>query len=125
MLYIRSKPGVIAYKDHVIVMGGGYTDNDDDDSIHVMNYHEMQWKEVPVHLPVPMYNITPIISGNYITIVGYSDHACQTPSYQIPIRGITSPTDILPWKKIKPNSLKHIYCSLGYYNPPVILGGKL
>ena len=123
MLYIRSKPGLITYKDHVIVMGGGYTDNDDHDSIEVMNYHEMQWKEVPVHLPVPMYNITPIISGNYITIIGYSDHARQTASYQIPIKGITSPIDLLPWKKLSP-TMHYNTSVVPYSNPPVILGGE-
>ena len=124
MLCIRSKPGVITYKDHVIVMGGGYTDNDDHDSIEVMNYHAMQWKEVPVHLPIAMYNITPIISGNCITIVGYSDHARQTASYQIPIRGIiTSPKGLLSWKKLSPTT----HCNTSvvpYSNPPVILGGE-
>ena len=123
MLYIRSKPGVVTYKDHVIVMGGGYTDNDDRESIEVMNYHEMQWKEVPIHLPVPMHNITPVISGNYITIIGYSDHKRQTASYQIPTMAITSPTDILPWKKLKP-ATHYNTAIVPYSNPPLIIGGE-
>ena len=122
MLYIRSKPGVITYKDHVIVMGGGYTINDNHDSIEVMNYHEMQWKKVPAFLPVPMFNMTPIISGNYITIVGYSDRARRTASYQMPIKGITS-TDLFFWKKLSP-ATHYSTAIIPYSNPPVILGGE-
>ena len=104
MLCIRSKPGVITYKDHVIVMGGGYNDNDDNDSIEVMNYDEKQWKEVPAHLRIPMYNITPNISGNHITIVGQSDRTCQTPSYQIPIRGKRITNIYTSLEKLKPTT---------------------
>ena len=73
MLHNRGKPGVITSDDHVIVMGGGSGPDTDLDSIEVMNYRQqLQWKEVSLHLPVPMWNITPTISGDYITIVGYS-----------------------------------------------------
>ena len=123
MLYVRSKPGVVTYKEHVIVMGGGYTDNDDHDSIEVMNYHEMQWKEVLVHLPVSMHNITPSISGNYITIIGYSDHKRQTASYQISTMAITSPINILPWKKLQP-ATHYSTAIVPYSNPPLIIGGE-
>jgi len=122
MLHVRSKPGVISYQDHIIVMGGGYSLGDND-SIEVMNYHQPQWKEVSVHLPAPMYNITPAICGEYITIVGYSDHARQTKSYQIPVKDITLSKNLPSWKEL--NSPTHYNTAIiPYSNPPVIVGGE-
>ena len=123
MLYIRSKPGVITYQDYVIVMGGGYSLHNDHDNIEIMNYHQMQWKKVAFHLPTPMYNITPTISGKFITVVGYSDHARQTASYQVPVKDIISPKDLPSWKKL--NSTTHYNTAIiPYSDPPVIVGGE-
>ena len=123
MLCVRSKPGVITYQDHVIVMGGGYTLYNDHDSIEVMNYRQRQWKEVPARLPTPMYNIIPTISGKCITIVGYSDHARQTASYQVPIKSLITPVDLPSWKKLE-QTTHYNTTIIPLSNPPVIIGGE-
>ena len=43
------------------------------DTIEIMDYDCLQWKEAFVHLLLPMYGIKPTICGNNIAIVGY-DH---------------------------------------------------
>ena len=123
MLYVRCKPGVVAYENHVIIMGGGYNLNDNHRSIEIMNSHEMQWRKVTVRLPVPMYNLTPAISGKHITIVGYSDQTRQTTSYQILLSDIISPKDLPTWKKL--SAATHYNTAvIPYSNPPVIVGGE-
>lgn len=123
MLYVRSKPGVISYQDYIIVMGGGYNLCDNRDNIEVMDYRQPQWKELAVHLPVPMYNITPTISGKYVTIVGYSGHTRQTKSYQMPVKDITLPKDMPYWKELNPPT-HYNTATIPYSNPPVIVGGE-
>ena len=126
MLNTRYMPGVIAYNNYVIVMGGKSSPDKIHDSIEIMNYHnELQWRDVSVKLPVPMWRITPTISGDNITIVGYSDAGCHRKGcYQIAIEEIlnqplsTSPT----WKML---SFAQYYdtATVPYSNPPVIIGG--
>ena len=123
MLYVRSKPGVITYRDYVIVMGGGYDLHRDHNTIEIMNYIEKQWKLVPIHLPVPMYNITPTISGKLITIVGYSDYARHTACYQIPVKHIVSPKDMFSWKPLH-STAQYNTAIIPYSDPPVIIGGE-
>ena len=85
MLHNRSKPGVVTSHDYVIVMGGGSSPDTILDNMEVMNYHHLQWREVSVHLPVPMYAIKPPISGDNIIIVGYNTATGRyTGCYQIP-----------------------------------------
>ena len=95
MIHNRHMPGVITYNDYVIVMGGKDSLDTDHDSIEVINYHQqLQWKEVSVHLPVPMWCINPTISGDSITIVGYSGTKGRSNgSYQIPVDKILSSID--------------------------------
>ena len=67
MLNKRFKPGVITYHNYVIVMGGmsspGCSSTDTiHDSIEVMEYHDdLQWKEISLHLPIPMWAIKPTV----------------------------------------------------------------
>ena len=133
MLHNRSKPGVITSDDHVIVMGGRSSLDTDHDSIEVMNYHQqLQWKEVSVHLPVPIWGIKPTISRDSITIVGYTQGASRyTTHYQIPIEEIISSldqplsTDAVTgqWKEL--SSAAHWEtATVPYSNPPVIIGGR-
>lgn len=123
MLYVRSKPGVVSYREYVIVMGGGYSLDDDHDNIEIMSYHERRWEVVSARLPVPMYNINPTISGEYITIVGYTNHARQTESYQIPITDITSSKNSACWKSLG-SATHHNSAIVPYSNPPVTVGGE-
>ena len=131
MLNIRFKPGVITYNNYVIVMGGNCSADNIHDSIEIMDYHhELQWKNVSVKLPVPMWAIKPTISGDNITIVGYS-HAGGRNSgyYQIAIKEIldqplsTSATSN-KWKKL---SYAQYYdtATVPCSNPPVIIGGDV
>ena len=133
MLHNRSKPGVITSDDHVMIMGGKSSPDTVLDSIEVMNYHQqLQWKEVSIHLPVPMWNIKPTISGDYITIVGYAQGKSRyTTHYQIPVEEIISSLDqplstgavTGQWKKLSPAAHWNT-STVPYSNPPVIIGGS-
>ena len=133
MLHNRGKPGVITSDDHVIVMGGKNSSNTDLDSIEVMNYHQqLQWKEVSVHLPVSMWNIKPTISGDYITIVGYSQGGSgYSTHYQLPVEEIISSLDkplstgavTGQWKK-RSSATHWNTTTVPYSSPPVIIGGS-
>ena len=132
MLHIRHKAGVITSDDHVIVMGGKSGPDTDLDSIEVMNYHDqLQWKEVSIHLPVPMWSIKPTISGDYITIVGYSDNKGDNKGYyQISTQEILSSLDqplstgavTRQWQELSTATYWHT-ATVPYSNPPVIIGG--
>ena len=132
MLHNRSKPGVITSDDHVIVMGGGNSPDTDLDSIEVMNYRQqLKWKEVSVHLPVPMWGIKPTISGDYIIIVGYTSDLTYTTVYQITTQEIISSLDqplstgavTRQWQELSAATDWHTVI-VPYSNPPVIIGGK-
>ena len=132
MLYNRAKPGVTTSHDHVIVMGGRSTDDIIHDNIEVMNYHQLQWKEICVHLPAPMRAIKPTITGDYITIVGYATATGRNNRcYQIPVQDIMSSLDqplstgavTSQWKKLLP-APHYNTVTVPYSNPPVIIGGN-
>ena len=131
MLHNRHKPGIITSHDHVIVMGGKSTVDTDHDNIEVISYHQLQWKEICVHLPVPMWAIKPIISGDYIGIVGYGQGSSNyITHYQIPVQDIISSLDqplstgtvTSQWKKLSPAPHWNTV-TVPYSNPPIIIGG--
>ena len=133
MLHKRFKPGVRTSDDHVIVMGGGSSRDTDLDSIEVMNYRQqLQWKEVSLHLPGPMWAIQPTISGDYITIVGYNDNKGRNKGhYQISTEEVISSLDqplstgavTRQWQEL--SSATHWNTvTVPYSNPPVIIGGQ-
>ena len=129
MLHERFSPGVITYHNYVIVMGGMSSTDAIHDSIEVMEYHDLlQWKEVSVHLPVPMWAIQPTMLGNNIIIVGYSDaEGRSNEHYQITIDEIVSSLDQpLPtgtkWKKML-HATHYDTVIVPYSNPPLIIGG--
>ena len=130
MLNKRFRPGVITYNNYVIVIGGNSSPDNIHDNIEVMDYHhEVKWKNVSVKLPVPMWAIKPTISGDNITIVGYS-HAGGRKNgyYQIAIEEIldqplsTSATSN-QWKMMSPSPY-YDTTTVPYSNPPVIIGGR-
>ena len=133
MLHKRYKPGVTTSDDRVIVMGGGSDPDTDLDSIEVMNYHhQLQWKEVSLHLPVPMYAIKPTISGDYITIVGYIDNEggnkeCYQISTEEVIPSLYQPLSTgavtTQWKVLSA-ATHYGTATVPYSNPPVIMGGQ-
>ena len=136
MLNKRFMPGIITYHDHVIVMGGQSSPDTTLDSIEVMNYHqqELQWSEVSVHLPVPMWNIKPTISGEYITIVGYDTATGYSNGYnQIATEEVmsslnqsssTGAASTTQWKKLSAAPYYNTV-TVPYSNPPVIIGGSV
>ena len=130
MLHKRFKPGVITYHNYVIVMGGTSSPDTIHDSIEVMEYHDLlQWKEISIHLPVPMWVIKPTISGNNIIIVGYSatTEGRSKEHYQITIDEIISSLDQplstgTKWKKML-HATHYYTVTVPYSNPPLIIGG--
>ena len=129
MLNKRFKPGVITYNNYVIVMGGKSSTDNIHDNIEVMDYHnELQWKNVSVKLPVPMWRIKPTISGDNITIVGYSDAGGRRNGcYQIAIEEILdqplSTSAISNQWKMMSSAPYYDTTTVPYSNPPVIIGG--
>ena len=132
MLHNRHKPGVVTSHDYVIIMGGKSSPDTILDNMEVMNYHHLQWREVSVHLPVPMWAIRPTISGDNIIIVGYSTatKGCYNGCYQIPTEELIlsfdqslSPGAVpVQWKKL--SAATHWgTVTIPYSNPPVIIGG--
>ena len=131
MLYNRSKPGVVTSHDYVIVMGGGSSPDTILDNMEVMNYHHLQWREVFIQLPVPMWTIRPTISGDHITIVGYDTTTnSYNECYHIPTKKLIlsfdqslSPGAVpVQWKKLSATT----HCTtatIPYSNPAVIIGG--
>ena len=95
MLRKRYRPGVITSHHHMIVMGGKSGPYTILDRIEIMNYHEkLQWKEISIHLPVPMWAIKPIISGDNIAIVGFSNtRGCNKGYYHITTQELLSSLD--------------------------------
>ena len=130
MLHKRLKPGVITYHNYVIVMGGGSSPDTIHDSIEVMEYHDqLKWKEVSVHLPIPMRGIKPTISGNNIIIVGYSHAGGRSNEhYQITtddmISSLDQPLSIgTKWKEML-HATHYYTVTVPYSNPPLIIGGS-
>ena len=132
MLNKRFQPGVITYHNCVIVMGGGSSPGTIHDSIEVMEYHnQLQWKEVPVHLPVPMLAIKPTILGENIVIVGHSGGVFSRSHYQIAANEVISSldqplsTDTVSTKWKKMFAATHFNtATVPYSDPLVIVGGK-
>ena len=132
MLYKRFKPGVITYHNYVMVMGGTSGSGTYHDSIEVMDYHDqLQWNEISVKLPVPMWHVKPTISGNNIIIVGYDTAGgLYSEHYQINTDEIISSLDqplstsavSANWKQYSPATYWRA-ATVPYSNPPVIVGG--
>ena len=132
MLYNKSKPGVVTSHDYVIVMGGKSSPDTILDNMEVMNYHHLQWREVSVHLPVPMWAIRPTISGHHITIVGYSTATNRyNGCYHIPTEELIlsfdqslSPGAVpVQWKKLSAATHWNT-TTIPYSNPAVTIGGS-
>ena len=131
MLYNRYKPGVVTSHDYVIVMGGKNSPDTTLDNMEIMNYHHLQWREVSVHFPVPMWGINPTTSGDDIIIVGYyttTNSYCAC--YHIPTEELTlsfdqslSPSAVpVQWKKF--STATHFRtATIPYSNPSIIIGG--
>ena len=135
MINRRLKLGVITHNNYVVVMGGINNAGTILDSLEIMDYHHHreEWKEISVHLPIPMWTVKPTISGDSITIVGYNrtqvNRSCGY--YQIKVEEILSPLDQYlstgaksnQWVKLSP-AQHWDTATVPYTNPPVIIGGN-
>ena len=131
MLHNRIKPGVATSSGYVIVMGGKSCSGTILDNVEVMNYHLLQWSEVLVLLPVPMWAINPTTIGDNIIIVGYSTATGRKNGcYQISTAEIISFDQSLSpgavpvqWKKL--SAAKYFFTTIiPDSNPAVIIGGS-
>ena len=123
---VRYKLGVATYHDIVIAMGGKSDPLTIHDSIEIMNFrYNLQWKDVSLHLPVPMWNIKPTLSGENVTVIGYS-HAGgrNNGSYMIPVASLLGhPLSSNKWNEMCPTPY-HNSATVPYSDPPVIIGGS-
>ena len=129
LLSVRSRPGVVAHLEYVIVAGGGKGDDAlvVQDDIEVLNWIENScWKKVSVNLPVPMYGFTPSIADDYLYIANYigDDMVFSTEAYKIPVKYIIAPeVQEYEWIALTPTS--HFKTSLmPGSSPPVVAGGE-
>ena len=132
MLNNRFRSGVTTCNDYVIIMGGMGCPEIIHDSIEIMNYrNNPQWKEVSIHLPIPMWAIRPTVSGDTLIIVGYSTAGGRSNGYyQIAIEEVISSFDqplypgaeCVQWKELSP-PLHWNNALVPYSNPPVVIGG--
>ena len=126
MLNKRFKPGILTYQNYVIVMGGKNGQHAIHSSIKVMEYQNFwQWIQVLVHLPVPMWNFKPIISGGSFAIVGHSGKGDRSNAcYQIAVQKLLQLYQVLSsqaWTKLP--TPYHDATAVPNSNPIVIIGG--
>ena len=133
MLNKRFKPGVTTFQNCVIVMGGKSSPDTIHDNIEIMEYHDqLQWKEISVHLPVPMWNIKPTTSGDKIIIVGYDTttgpshghyHITIDEKISLFCQPLSTGAVSKKWKECSPATHWNT-ATVPYSYPPVIIGGN-
>ena len=125
LLTALSRPGVVTHQEYVIVLGGA-TDHVTNpvalDDIEVLNWVEnSHWIKVPTHLPVPMFNLIPIISDGYLLFVEYS----KSNGYKMPVADITSPVkQHTTWTKLTTVSSVDV-ALVPNSSPPIAIGGHM
>ena len=139
LLSVRSKPGVVSHLKHVIVAGGTRPTAEDDDTavvqddIEVFNWIEnSHWRKLSIKLPVPMWAITPTISGDYLLIVGYGGEGTRYNGAYKTAVNITALIDqqhnrftLTKWTKLTVTD--HYDTALvpsSFSSPPVVIGGQ-
>ena len=133
LLSIRNLPGVVSHQEYVIVAGGSPrgTDTTQDD-IEVLNWMEnSRWRRASIKLPVPMYEFTPIISDDYLLIVGYAsaDGKVKKGVYRFPVATITASVDeqynsVTSSRWTELTVVPYLYTAVvPGSSPPVIVGG--
>ena len=131
LLSAKSKPGVVTHLEYVIVAGGA-TGNDNNpvavDDIEVLNWVEnSHWIKVSTCLPVPMFNIKPVVADGNLLFVEYYQSKFQVTAtgYKIPVASITSSVkQSSTWTKLTPAS--HLDAALvPNLSPPLLIGGHM
>ena len=129
LLTALTQPGVVTHHEYVIVAGGALATGDDPnlvplDDIEVLNWVEnSHWIRVPIHLPVPMFIIKPIISdGNLLFVEYYETNFFITAGgYKIPVADITSVKQH-NWTQLTPASNIGV-ALVPNSSPPIVIGG--
>jgi len=133
MSSVRSKPGIVTYLEHVIVVGG---DKGEDiksvtqDDIEILNWIKNDhWITVATRLPAPMFGIKTTIADNLMYIVSYggADRKRYNGAYMIPVSYITTSIDpkqsSARWTELAPTTHYHTALIPGV-SPPIVVGGK-
>ena len=132
MTNVRTKPGVVLYKDHIIVAGGARDKNTFNNDIEILNWQQphLSWKRVDITLPVPMWAMFLTVSGDKLLIVGYSQAKGRSASvYQISAMAIleqpfySNETPTETWVKLC-SAPHHDTTLIPYSDPPVVIGGN-
>ena len=128
----RSKPGVVTYEDHVIVLGGIIDNDVYSDDIEVLNWTQpLHWIKSNIKLPQPMWAPSLTISHDQLYIAGYdtSGGRCSR-AYQLPINSIISSIGQPPnsgqsnnWNTL-PDAPHYDIALLPQSYPPVIIAGS-
>ena len=132
MINVRTKPGVVIYKEYIIVAGGARDKTTFNNDIELLNWQQphLAWERVDITLPVPMWAMSLTVSGDKLYIVGYTQAKGRSASvYQIsamaileqPLYSNESPTDT--WIKLC-SAPHHDTTLIPYSDPPVVIGGN-
>ena len=122
---------MVTHLEYVIVAGGAIGNDNNPvaiDEIGVLNWVEnSNWIKVSTRLPVPMFNIKPIISDGNLLFVEYYQSKFQITAagYKIPVAAITSSVaQHATWTKMTPAS--HLDTAIVPNSSPLlVIGGHL
>ena len=119
MLSARSRPGVASYSEYVIVLGGGTEVYFALDTIEILNYVvNLQWIEVPLHLPIPMWRTTPTIVDGQLYIINYNYKMPMQEAYMIPVASILGSNGSSEFTKLAPPIT---FAAAVFTNFPIVL----
>ena len=127
--YERFLPGIVIYGDYVFLMGGQSGGKIILDSIELLNWKKnLKWVVISTPLPVPMWSIKPIISGEDILIVGYSTNGGRSKAtFQTRADTLTlsahNPGICGQWLEL-PAAPYYETATVPNSKPPMIIGGR-
>ena len=126
MIIVRTKPGVVVYLEHIIVAGGAFSKDNFTDCIEILNWQlpQLEWEQVDITLPVPMWAINLTVSSDKVFIVGYTQAKGRSASaYHISVTAIVDKALTENWVKIC-SAPHHDTALVPYSSPPIIVGGN-
>ena len=128
MLSARSRPGVASYLEYVIVLGGGVEDPEKValDTIEILNYIDnLQWREVSLHLPIPMWRTTPTVVDDQLYIVNFNYKKTMQEAYMISVPNMLQLLDRNDLKFTKLDTPATFAAAvLTNFSMPLVFGGS-